>query len=144
MNYIYIYNVENIKYTILYIMENENIRNIAKDLVEEVINKSLKNIELVENMNCHDKPLTPIVEETDSDTDNTNKFIPINEDSASINEDSASINEDSALIDITLDDDIDLDAIKRKILYEKAKREKKSSSITILHILKRLCCCCIK
>ena len=109
-------------------MENENIRNIAKDIVEEVIIKSLKNIELVENMNCHDKPLTPIVEETDSDTDNTNKFIPINE--------------DSALIDITLDDDIDLDAIKRKILYEKAKREKKSSSITILHILKRLCCCC--
>lgn len=130
MNYIYIYNVENIKYTILYIMENENIRNIAKDIVENVINRSLKNIELVENMNCHDKPLTPIVEETDSDTDNTNKFIPINE--------------DSALIDITLDDDIDLDAIKRKILYEKAKREKKSSSITILHILKRLCCCCIK
>ena len=128
MNYIYIYNVENIKYIILYIMENENIRNIAKDIVENVINRSLKNIELVENMNCHDKHLTPIVEETDSDTDNTNKFIPINE--------------DSALIDITLDDDIDLDAIKRKILYEKAKREKKSSSITILHILKRLCCCC--
>jgi len=109
-------------------MENENIRNIAKDIVEEVIIKSLKNIELVENMNSHDKPLTPIIEETDSDTDNTNNFIPINE--------------DSTLIEISLDDDIDLDAIKRKILYEKAKREKKSSSITILHILKRLCCCC--
>lgn len=128
MNYIYIYNVENIKYTILYIMENENIRNIAKDIVENVINRSLKNIELVENMNCHDRPLTPIIEETDNDTDNTNVFIPNNA--------------DSALIDVSLNDDIDLDAIIRKIHYEKAKREKKDSSITILHILKRLCCCC--
>lgn len=109
-------------------MENENIRNIAKDIVENVINRSLKNIELVENMNCHDRPLTPIIEETDNDTDNTNVFIPNNV--------------DSALIDVSLKDDIDLDAIIRKIQYEKAKREKKDSSITIIHILKRLCCCC--
>ena len=106
--------------------ENENIRNIAKDIVENVINRSLKNIELIENMNCYNKPLSSIDEETDSVSDSTNKFVRINE--------------DSTLLDVSLDDDIDLDAIKQNILCEKAKREKKPSSITII---KRLCCFCV-
>jgi len=110
--------------------KSETIHNIAKDIVKNVITRSLTNIRLTENMNNQDKPLTPIIEETDSDIDKTNAFTSINE---------------SALIEVYLDNDdldIELDTIIKNIQIENKKREKNNRSV--VNMLKRYCCYCIK
>lgn len=97
--------------------ENENIHNLAKNMVDNVISKSLKKIELIDKMNRIKEPLSPISEESEMDSD--------------------SANEQNVMVDVSLDNEIDLESIIESIKKEKSKREQKKNYI---YKIKKYCC----
>ena len=93
-------------------MENkdEYINKLAKDIVENAITVSSKQILLDERMNSRKNPLPPIIEEINAVLENTNEI--------------ETVNEENVLIDVSLDDEIDLVSIIKNIKREKEMREK--------------------
>ena len=102
------------------INEKKTVYNIiASNYIDNIINRSLRNNVLINNMNISKKPLSPIIEETSIelqyfDDENSTLDIYIN------NED------DIDIVDLDLDLDLDL-ANKKNI----SKRKKEI-----------ICCCC--
>jgi len=109
---------------------DEYINKLAKDIVENSISISSKQILLTEHMEHSKKTLTPIIEEMNFVLENTSEI--------------EVVNEENSLIDVSLDDEIDLVSIIKDIKREKEMREKDidKHNCSKNAMLKMFCCCC--